>query len=169
MRLSAKKVFHFNARNIETHARCDQKFYKNTIRRNYIEPNAKLPYRATIITLIKAHTSVYKWNTKSWGYRKCVKQHNEITCTMLVKWDYVCELWPQMDLLFILQILYEHGEPRRNDIDSGRPRVMEENLSQCHVVHQKSHMDPHGHEPGPPGWQAIRPTASAISRSNVNI
>jgi hypothetical protein len=27
------------------------------------------------------------------------------------------ELWPPMDLMIILQMLYEHGEPQWNDTD----------------------------------------------------
>jgi len=43
-------------------------------------------------------------------------------------------------LLFIPQIKYEYGEPRWNDIDR-RKQELEENLSQCHLNHYKSHMN----------------------------
>jgi hypothetical protein len=39
-------------------------------------------------------------------------------------------------------------------IDRGKPKNSERNLSQCHLVHQKSHMDWPGLEPGPPRWEA---------------
>jgi hypothetical protein len=35
--------------------------------------------------------------------------------------DYVSELRPQTDLLFVPQIIYEHGEPRYSNIDRGKP------------------------------------------------
>jgi hypothetical protein len=34
--------------------------------------------------------------------------------------DYVSELQPPTGLLFILHVLYEHGEPWWNDIDKGK-------------------------------------------------
>jgi hypothetical protein len=35
-----------------------------------------------------------------------------------------------------------------------KPKNSEKNLSQCHFVHQKFHMDWPGCEPGPPRWEA---------------
>jgi hypothetical protein len=39
---------------------------------------------------------------------------------------------------------------RWNETDRGNPKYSEKNLSQCHFVDHKSHMDRPGIEPGPP-------------------
>jgi hypothetical protein len=46
-----------------------------------------------------------------------------------------------MNILFIPHMIYEYGERRWNDIDRGNPKNSEKILSQCHVVHHRSHMD----------------------------
>jgi hypothetical protein len=57
---------------------------------------------------------------------------------MSIRRDCVSELRPLMGQLFIAQMIYEY---RWNDIDRGNPNNMEKNLSQCHFVHRKFHMD----------------------------
>jgi hypothetical protein len=40
---------------------------------------------------------------------------------MTMRWVYVSELRPPAGLLFIPHVIYEHGEPRWNDIGRGTP------------------------------------------------
>jgi hypothetical protein len=44
-------------------------------------------------------------------------------------------------LLFTPQMIYEYAEPRWHDIDTGKLKNSDRNLSQCHFVHRKSHLD----------------------------
>jgi hypothetical protein len=44
-------------------------------------------------------------------------------------------------------------EHRWNETDSRKPKYSK-NLSQCHFIHLKSHMDWPGIEPGPARWEA---------------
>jgi hypothetical protein len=64
--------------------------------------------------------------------------------------DYVSELRPPTGLLSIPQVMYEHGEPRWNDIDRRKPKNLEKSLSQCHFVHHKYHKGWPRRETGPP-------------------
>jgi hypothetical protein len=70
---------------------------------------------------------------------------------MLIRWDFVSELRLLSDLLFIPQMIYEHGYG--GIILTGETEELRENLSQCHFVHHKSHMHWPGRDTGPPGWE----------------
>jgi len=48
---------------------------------------------------------------------------------MSMGWDYVSELRPPMDILFVPQVIYEHGEPWRNEVDRGKPLISPPELS----------------------------------------
>jgi hypothetical protein len=50
---------------------------------------------------------------------------------------------------FVLFLVMEH---RWNETDRGKPKYSGKNLSQCHFVHNKSHMD----------WPQVRTRASAV-------
>jgi hypothetical protein len=69
-------------------------------------------------------------------------------------WDYVSELQPPTSLLFIPQIIYEYGEPRWNHVDRRKSKSSEKNLSYCHFVRFKSHMNWPERKPVPQRWEA---------------
>jgi hypothetical protein len=54
-------------------------------------------------------------------------------------------------LVFSFFLVMEH---RWNEIDRGKPKYSGKNLSQCHFVHYKSHMNWPWIEPGPTRWEA---------------
>jgi hypothetical protein len=60
---------------------------------------------------------------------------------MLIGGDYVSEQQQPTGLLFIPRIIYECGGPWWNDTDRRKPKNSETELSQCHFVGQKSHID----------------------------
>jgi hypothetical protein len=49
-------------------------------------------------------------------------------------WDNVFELQPPTGLLFIPQVVYEYEEQRWNDIDRGKPKNSEINLSTINPI-----------------------------------
>jgi hypothetical protein len=53
----------------------------------------------------------------------------------------------KMMRFFCFSISMEH---RWKEIDRGKPKYSEKNLSQCHFVHNQSHMDRPGIKLGPP-------------------
>jgi hypothetical protein len=50
--------------------------------------------------------------------------------------------------------IWVNMEQRWNDIDRGKPKDTEKNLFSCHFIHNKSHMDWPGRDPGPLKWEA---------------
>jgi hypothetical protein len=56
--------------------------------------------------------------------------------------------WKKDDQFFFL--FFQVMELRWNEIDRGKPKYSGKNLSQCHFIHLKNHMD----RPGPPRWEA---------------
>jgi hypothetical protein len=55
-----------------------------------------------------------------------------------------------MDILLILQMIYEYGERLWNDTDRGKQKNLEKIMYQCRFIHHKYHMDSPGCEPGTP-------------------
>jgi hypothetical protein len=57
-------------------------------------------------------------------------------------------------MMMIIVVLFQVMEHRWNEICRGKPKNSGKNLSQCHFVQHKSHMDSAGIEPGPLRWGA---------------
>jgi hypothetical protein len=55
----------------------------------------------------------------------------------------VSEFRPPTGLL-LPQMIYEYGEPRRNDTDRRKPKNSKKSLSQCHLVHHAPNMADRG-------------------------
>jgi hypothetical protein len=53
-------------------------------------------------------------------------------------------------------------EQRWNDIDRGKPKDSEKNLSQCHFVYHKSHMD---RQAASAGFRSEKPVTNRLSCS----
>jgi hypothetical protein len=66
----------------------------------------------------------------------------------------VCVLRPLTGILFIPHMIDEYVESQWNGNDRAKQKNSEKNLSQCHSVLHKSHMDWPGREPGPPREEA---------------
>jgi hypothetical protein len=78
------------------------------------------------------------------------------TLLMSTGWDCVSELRQPTGLLFIPEVKGYKSvsmESEWNDIARVKPKNSEDNLSQCHSVHYKSHMNCPTRYPGPPRWQ----------------
>jgi hypothetical protein len=71
---------------------------------------------------------------------------------MSMGWDSVSEQHLPTDLLFIPQIIYKYEDTV--NINRGRPKNAEKNLSQCHFILHKSHTGWSVHKPGPAFWEA---------------
>jgi hypothetical protein len=97
-----------------------------------------------------------------------VQLKNSISILLLLLsmgWDCVSELPPPIGVLFALQMVYEHWW---NDIDRRKLKKSEKNLSQCHFVRHKSHMEWPGREPllrarRLTAWAMARPSCTRIS------
>jgi hypothetical protein len=94
------------------------------------------------------------WEISRKYYSACWHVQLLLLLFMLMEWDYISELQPPTGLLFIPQVIYEYREPQWNDIDRGKPKNSEINLSQGHFVCHRSHMDWPRHEPGPLQWSS---------------
>jgi hypothetical protein len=55
-------------------------------------------------------------------------------------WDYVSELLSLTDILIIPQMINKYRERRWNNIDRGKAKNSEKNLSQCHFVYHESRL-----------------------------
>jgi hypothetical protein len=74
-------------------------------------------------------------------FREIITVYRENHVVVYVDGVDVSELRPPSGLFFVLQMIHAYGQPRWNDIDRGKPKNSERNLSQCHFVHHKFHMD----------------------------
>jgi hypothetical protein len=73
-----------------------------------------------------------------------------------------------MGLLFIVHLIYEYGEQWWNVIDKEESMSSERNLFQCHFVHQTSHTDDPGANPGRRGEKPATNRLSRGTRYEIN-
>jgi hypothetical protein len=75
---------------------------------------------------------------KTWPVAVYILHRFFLWTQMLIGFDFVSELWPLMGLLFILLVIYEHGEPWWNVVDSGKllihPPELSGSSSSSHLV-----------------------------------
>jgi hypothetical protein len=70
-------------------------------------------------------------------------------------WGFLCNPLMKMTMMMIIIIFCpfpSNGAPVEWNWQGEKPKNSGKNLSQCHFVHQKSHVDWPGIEPGPPRW-----------------
>jgi hypothetical protein len=89
--------------------------------------------------------NTYRYLIRSWRYYSCPCPWREAS--------YVSELRPLTGLLFITQMIYDYRKSQWNDIDRGKLKISEKDLSQFHFVKHKFHTDWPGRDPGPPRWE----------------
>jgi hypothetical protein len=59
---------------------------------------------------------------------------------MSMGWDFISELRPPTDLLFVPQAIHEHGEPWWNDIERGKLVIRPSELRSSHLVVNKEEL-----------------------------
>jgi hypothetical protein len=67
--------------------------------------------------------------------------------------------------MMIIFVLFPVMEYQWNETDRRKPKYSGKNLSQCHFVHHKSHMDSPGMEPG---LRSGRPAANLLSHGTAH-
>jgi hypothetical protein len=87
---------------------------------------------------------------------------------LLLRWGETMSLWnwtAKGPIVHPQVITWVNIEQRWDDTDRGKLKDSEKNLSQCHFVHNKSHMDWPGREPGSLVLRSQRLTTWAMARS----
>jgi hypothetical protein len=85
---------------------------------------------------------------------------------MSMEWDFVCELRPPAGLLFIPQMILDHGELRWNDIDRERPKYSEKSRPRATLSITKFTWT----EPGAnPGLRCDMPANNCLSHGTYNL
>jgi hypothetical protein len=69
-------------------------------------------------------------------------------------WGLLCNPWWRWRERWPVFSLFQVKEQRWNETDRGKPKYSGENLSQCHFVNHKPHMDRPGIEAGHLRWEA---------------
>jgi hypothetical protein len=103
------------------------------------------------LSLVVAATGGYAYVYDFFLWRRAPQHVLRTHCSLDAHCATLWWRWRERRLVFFFS-LFQVMEHRWNEIDRGKPKYSEKNLSQCHFVYHKSHMD----------WPRHRTQASAV-------